>query len=83
MTDAGYGGQPLAQLAQDRCRWRLETAPDLTGRGFTPVPTRWVVERSISWLHWDRQLSRDYESETSSAAATLYLSSIRHLVRKF
>ena len=84
LPDAGYDGRPLAEWAQDHCGWRLETAPGLTGGGgFTPQPTRWVVERSISWLHWDRRLRRDYECETSSAEATLYLSSIRHLIRKF
>ena len=84
LTDAGYGGRPLAQWTRDHCGWRLETAPGLSGSGgFTPVPTRWVVERSISWLQWDRRLSRDDECETSSAEATLYLSSIRHLIRKF
>ena len=51
LADAGYGGQPLAQWARTRCGWRLETASGLIGSGgFTPVPTRWVVERSISWL---------------------------------
>jgi transposase len=84
LADAGYGGQPLAEWTQTHCGWRLETTPGLTGGGgFTPVPTRWVVERSISWLQWDRRLSREYEGETSSAEATLYLSSIRHLIRKF
>ena len=84
LADAGYGGQPLAQWAQTHCGWRLETAPGLGGHSrFTPVPTRWVVERSISWLHWDRRLSRDYECGTAAAEATLYLSSIRHLIRKF
>ena len=84
LADAGYGGRPLAQWTRDHCGWRLETAPGLSGSGgFTPVPTRWVVERSISWLQWDRRLSRDDECETSSAEATLYLSSIRHLIRNF
>lgn len=84
LTDAGYDGRPLAEWAQAHCGWRLETAPGLSGSGgFTPQPTRWVVERSISWLQWDRRLSRDFECETSSAEATLYLSSIRHLIRKF
>ena len=84
LADAGYGGQTLARWTQTHCGWRLETASGLTGRGgFTPVPTRWVVERSISWLQWNRRLSRDFECETSSAGATLYLSSIRHLIRKF
>ncbi len=84
LADAGYDGQSLAQWTREHCGWRLETVPGLTGSGgFTPVPTRWVVERSISWLQWDRRLSRDYECETSSAEATVYLSSIRHLIRKF
>ena len=49
LADAGYDGQPLAQWTREYCGWRLETAPGLTGSGdFTPVPTRWVVERSIS-----------------------------------
>ena len=84
LTDAGYDGRPLAEWVQAHCGWRLETAPGLSGGGgFTPQPTRWVVERSISWLQWDRRLSRDFECQTSSAEATLYLSSIRHLIRKF
>ena len=84
LTDAGYDGQSLAQWVRTHCGWHLESAPGLSGQGgFTPQPTRWVVERSISWLHWDRRLSRNYECETSSAEATVYLSSIRHLIRKF
>ena len=84
LADAGYSGQPLAEWTRDHCGWRLETAPGLTDSGgFTSVPTRWVVERSISCLQWDQRLSPDYECETSSAEATVYLSSIRHLIRKF
>lgn len=84
LTDAGYDGQPLAQWVQAHCGWHLASAPGLSGQGgFTPQPTRWVVERSISWLHWDRRLSRDFECLPVAAEATLYLSSIRHLIRKF
>ncbi|OGX91492.1 IS5 family transposase [Hymenobacter coccineus] len=74
----------LAQWTREHCGWRLETAPGLTGSArFTPVPTRWVVERTISWLQWDRRLSRDYECESAAAEATIFLASIRHLIRKF
>lgn len=84
LADAGYDGRPLADWVQTQCGWRRQTTPGLTGRGsVTPLPTRWVVERSISWLQWDRRLSRDFECETSSAEATLYLFSIRQLIRKF
>ena len=71
LADAGYDGKPLAQWTRNHCGLRLETAPGLTGSGgFTPVPTRWVVERPISWLQCDRRLSRDYECETTAAEAT-------------
>ena len=83
LIDAGYDGRPLAEWVQAHCGWRLETAPGRSSGGFTPQPTRWVVERSISWLQWDRRLSRDFECETSSAEATVYLSGIRQLIRKF
>ncbi|WP_217425693.1 hypothetical protein [Hymenobacter caeli] len=81
LADAGYVGQ-LAQWTREHYGWRRETAPGLTDGSFTPVPGRQVVERSISWLQWDRRLSRDYECETA-AEATIFLSSIRLLIRKF
>jgi putative transposase len=84
LADAGYDGQPLAEWTQAYCGWRLETAPGLSGTtAFTPAPTRWVVERSISWLQWNRRLSRDFECLPAAAEATIYLASIRQLIRKF
>ncbi|SMB79869.1 transposase IS4 family protein [Hymenobacter roseosalivarius DSM 11622] len=67
LTDAGYAGRPLAEWAQTHGGWRVETAPGLSSHGgFRPQPIRWVVERSSSWLHWDRRLSREYECEPSA-----------------
>ena len=84
LADAGYGSQPLAEWTRAHGGRCVEMATGLTGSGgFTPVLTRRVVERSISWLQWDRRPSRDYECETGCAEATPYLSSIRHLSRKF
>ncbi|MBV8949137.1 MAG: transposase, partial [Solirubrobacterales bacterium] len=41
--------------------------------GFTVIPRRWVVERSLGWLGRWRRLSRDYEElpEVSEAMVTL------------
>lgn len=84
LADAGEAGQRLAEWARHRCGWHLETTSGPTDHnGFTPVPTRWVVERAMSWVQWDRRLSRDYECETRSAAATLHVSSICRIIRKF
>ena len=55
LADAGYGSQPLAEWTRAHGGRRVEMTTGLTGSGgFTPVLTRRVVERSISWLQWDR-----------------------------
>ena len=84
LANAGYDGQPLAGWTRTRCGGRLETAPGLSGNAaFTPVPTRWVVERSISWLQWNRRLSRDFKCLPTAVEATFYLASIQQLIREF
>ena len=29
--------------------------------GFTVLPRRWVIERTIAWIMRNRRMSRDYE----------------------
>ena len=52
------------------CHWKLEIVKrsDKT-EGFTVLPRRWVVERTISWVNNGRRLSKDYGywPETSEA----------------
>jgi transposase len=42
--------------------------------GFRPLPKRWVVERSFSWMVRWRRLCRDHEGEPSSSEAFIKLS---------
>jgi transposase len=37
------------------------------GKGFEPLPRRWVVERSIAWLNRNRRLAKDFEATIESA----------------
>jgi transposase len=46
------------------------------------LPRRWVVERTFAWLGRNRRLSKDYEHETTSSEAVVYIASIRLLVRR-
>ena len=50
--------------------------------GFTVLPRRWVVERTLAWLGRCRRLSKDFENLTRNAAAFLRLASIRLMVRR-
>ncbi|WP_398339554.1 transposase [[Leptolyngbya] sp. PCC 7376] len=51
-------------------------------KSFTPLPRRWVVERTFGWFYWCRRLSRDYECSTESAEAWIYIASMRLLLRR-
>jgi transposase len=39
--------------------------------GFRPLPKRWVVERTISWITRWRRLCRDHEGLPSSSEALI------------
>lgn len=82
-VDGGYHGEPLVRWVMDKFGLILEKVFRPKGhRGFTPLPRRWVVERTFGWFYWCRRLSRDYEYTTKSAEAWLYLASIRILLRR-
>ena len=51
-------------------------------RGFTVLPKRWIVERTIAWLNRCRRLAKDWENLNRKALAFLRLASIRLMLRK-
>jgi putative transposase len=70
-------------LVQATWRWTLEIVTRTEAmRGFVVLPRRWVVERTFAWLGRNRRLSKDYEHETTSSEAMVYLDSIRLFVRR-
>ena len=58
----------------------VERAPDQ--KGFTVLPRRWVVERTIAWLGRNRRLSKDYEHSGAAMETWCYLASINLLLRR-
>jgi len=58
----------------------VERAPDQ--KGFTVLPRRWVVERTIAWLGRNRRLSKDYEHSGAAMETWCYLASISLLLRR-
>jgi transposase len=51
-------------------------------KGFTVLPKRWIVERTIAWLNRCRRLAKDGENLNRKALAFLRLASIRFMLRK-
>jgi transposase len=83
-ADGGYQG-PEFQKALTRILPQLQTdiikRSDQT-KGFTVLPRRWVVERTIAWLNRCRRLAKDWENLNRKALAFLRLASIRLMLRK-
>ncbi len=84
VADGGYRGE-LAEKIKKQLGYILKVImrTEEKNNGFTPLPVRWVVERTFSWFDNDRRLCRDYELLTDSAEAMVKLSAIKLLLNKF
>jgi transposase len=83
-ADGGYQG-PQFQAALRRVLRNVEVEivkRSDAAKGFTVLPKRWIVERSIAWLNRCRRLAKDWECLNRTALAFLRLASIRCMVRK-
>jgi transposase len=49
--------------------------------GFQVQPHRWVVERTIAWIHCYRRLSKDVEHLAKNSVAWIYWASIQRKLR--
>jgi putative transposase len=72
-----------AWLDKERPNWQVEVKKRPEGmRGFTPLPKRWVVERTNAWNGRCRRNSKDYERRIESSAAMIQISNIHLMLRK-
>jgi transposase len=51
-------------------------------RGFTVLPRRWAVERTLGWLMFHRRLARDYEALPDRSTAMIYIAMIALMARR-
>ena len=51
-------------------------------RGFTPIPKRWVVERTYGWLMLHRRLARDYETRPARSGAMIHIAMTDIMARR-
>jgi putative transposase len=70
-------------LTEHRPGWRIEVKKRPEGStGFTPLPKRWVVERTNAWKGRCRRNSKDYERKPESSAAQIQLSHIQLMLHR-
>lgn len=82
-ADAAYRGQELADWCQTEGGWDLEVVERTPGiRGFSVVPRRWVVERTLSWISRNRRMSKDYERKVQTSETLIQVAMIRLLIAR-
>ena len=75
-ADGGYRGELVSQVEQ-KLGWNMEiTLRSDKEKGFKPLPKRWIIERTFSWLENFRRLAKDYEYSVSSSTAMVFLAFI-------
>ncbi len=82
-ADGGYRGKLITWVVV-QCLWILEIVKRNDSlKMFIPLPKRWIVERTFSWLNRNRRLSKDYERKIQSSEAWLYLSMSILMLKRF
>ena len=81
-ADGGYAGQ-LVEWVKNAYQLTLEIVKKPDGAtGFSVLPRRWVVERTLAWLGRCRRLSKDYEQLTESSECMVQLAMIALMGRR-
>jgi putative transposase len=81
-ADAAYAGQ-LVTWATTTLRLGLQIVRKFVGQTtFQPLPRRWVVERTISWINRSRRTVRDYERHPEHHAAMVQWAMITIMTRR-
>lgn len=79
-ADGAY--EDIVDWVRQTLGWTLDIVRrPADAKGFVVLPRRWVVERTFGWLGRYRRLSRDFEHQTQSSEAMVYVASIHRMLR--
>ncbi len=82
-ADGAYTGEKLAGWCEEQGGWELEIVERSTEtEGFTVLPHRWIVERTLGWLIRNRRLSKDYERKVQTSETFIEVAMIRMILKR-
>jgi putative transposase len=82
-ADGAYTGEKLAGWCKEQGGWELKIVERSTEtEGFTVLPHRWIVERTLGWLMRNRRLSKDYERLVQTSETFIEVAIIRLILRR-
>ena len=84
-ADGAYRGEKLAGWLKEQGEWELQIVQrsnNADTEGFTVLPHRWIVERTLGWLMRNRRLSKDYERLVQTSETFIEVAMIRLILRR-
>jgi putative transposase len=82
-ADSAYARNDLPAWVRETCGWLLQTVLRPVGvNGFVVLPKRWIVERTFAWIARHRRHSKDYERNSETSEAMIYVAMISLLSRR-
>ena len=84
LADGGYRGDAVREMAGKllRCELDIVLRSDKQADKFVPLPKRWIVERTFSWLENFRRLTIDYEYRADTHEAMMHIAAIKLFLNK-
>ena len=84
LADGGYRGEAVRNTVKRllRCDLDVVLRSDKHTDRFLPMPKRWIVERTFSWLENFRRLTIDYEYRADTHEAMLQVAAIKLFLNK-
>jgi putative transposase len=79
-ADLGYAGK-LIEYIFNFFGWKLWVV-GRSNKEIQPLPFRWIVERTFSWLNNYRGLVKDYEYSTKSSENLVYIAMLHLMIRR-
>jgi putative transposase len=82
-ADSAYSRNGLPEWIKQTFRWILQTVlRPVETKGWVVLPKRWIAERTFGWLGRCRRHSKDYERNSESSEAMIYISMIHLMTRR-
>ena len=83
LADGGYRGELVDNIRKKFGYVIQVVISAYKEQGFRPIQKRWIVERTFSWMDYNRRLCRNNELTFDSAEEMVKLATIRLLRGKF
>ena len=81
-ADCAYGKMGLPAWVKSMFGWILQTVLRPVGvKGFVVLPKRWIVERTFAWINKYRRNAKDYERNTESSKAMIYIAMTSRMLK--